>query len=63
MTKKKPVDLSSLAKIPSPELLLRFHTAKALKDNLMVELIEKEFSRRDLIVVTESIHGRKNESF
>ena len=60
MLKEKPASLSNLTNIPSPELLLRFHTAKALKDTVAIELIEKEFSRRDLIVVNRSILGDKH---
>ena len=60
---KKKIDPSDFTNIPSPELLLRFHTAKALKDSERADLIEKEFLRRDLIVVIKSIHGGKHEQY
>lgn len=61
MPRKKEVELSIFSDIPSGELLLRFHTAKSLKDRVMAEQIASEFSRRDLIVVSESILKKVKE--
>lgn len=61
MPRKKGVELSIFSDVPSAELLLRFHTAKALKDRVMSEQIASEFSRRDLIVVNESILRKVEE--
>ena len=61
MPRKKEVELSIFSDVPSSDLLLQFHAAKVAKDKTVAEQIASEFSRRDLIVVNESILRKVEE--
>lgn len=62
MPAKKEVDLSEFANVTSPDLLVRFHAAKSIKNSVLSELIEREFRRRDRILVNLSILGKPKET-
>ena len=61
MPKKKEIDTTRYVNFTSSSLMEALVAAKGIRDFATAEIIEKEFKRRDLIKVNESIYKKPQE--